>query len=71
VCQKAVEYLKKLGYFYDLSFDSFLSPNTKDTSRILSYLLELIFKTEEGEGKNQKAQAAPTNEYEVLLRRRL
>jgi hypothetical protein len=55
VCQKAVEYLKKLGYFYDLSFDSFLSPNTKDTSRILSYLLELIFKTEEGEGKNQKA----------------
>jgi hypothetical protein len=35
----------------------------------LSYLLEIIFKTEEGEGK--KKEAAPSNEYEVIIRRRL
>ncbi len=64
-----MEYLKTLGYYYDLSFDAFLSPNIKDTRRILSYLLEIIFKTEEGEGK--KKEVAPSNEYEVIIRRRL
>ena len=68
MCQKAVEYLKTLGYFYDLSFDAFLHPNIKDTRRILSYLFEIIFKTEV-DGK--KKETAPTNEYEVIIKRRL
>ena len=68
VYQKALEYLKTLGYFYDLSFNAFLHPNIKDTRRILSYLFEIIFKTEV-DGK--KKETAPTNEYEVIIKRRL
>lgn len=65
-----MEYLKTLGYYYDLSFDAFLSPNIKDTRRILSYLIELIFKTEEGDGSKKK-ETAPSNNFEVIIRRRL
>ena len=30
-CQKYTEYLKHLGYFYNLSFNVFLFPNKKET----------------------------------------
>jgi len=43
VCQKFVEYLKTLGYNYDLSFNAFLYPNVKDSRRLLGYLFEIMF----------------------------
>jgi Protein of unknown function (DUF812) len=43
ICVKFVEYLKHLGYSYDLSFNAFLYPNIKDTRRLLSYLFDIIF----------------------------
>jgi predicted RNA-binding protein with PIN domain len=46
ICQKFVEYLKQLGYSYDLSFNAFLYPNVKDTRRLLSYLFDIIFQSE-------------------------
>jgi len=48
VCQKFVEYLKNLEYLHDLSFNSFLYPNVKDTRKLLSFLFEFLFK---GEGE--------------------
>jgi len=61
--------LKILGYYYDLSFNAFLYPNPKDTRRLLSFLLEFISKNEE-EGKHDQ-QAAPSQQFDVLLKRRL
>ena len=74
VCQALIQYLKTLGYFYDVSFNVFLYPSVKETRRLLGFLFEFIFKGEEeqeqlaggGAGKQQ-----PSNEFEVLLRRRL
>jgi hypothetical protein len=64
-CQKFVEYLKTLNYFFDLSFNVFMNPNLKDTRRLLGFLFEFIFKSEESESAQSKR---PTNELEVLLR---
>mmetsp|Transcript_31159 Transcript_31159/g.23160 ORF Transcript_31159/g.23160 Transcript_31159/m.23160 type:complete len:143 (+) Transcript_31159:223-651(+) len=63
-----MEYLKVLGYYYDLSFNSFLYPNAKDTRRLFSFLFEFIFKHEEEQDPKEKA---PTNKFDVLLKRRL
>mmetsp|Transcript_14564 Transcript_14564/g.22612 ORF Transcript_14564/g.22612 Transcript_14564/m.22612 type:complete len:132 (+) Transcript_14564:232-627(+) len=60
------QYLKTLDYYNDISFNSFLFPNVKDTRKILSFLFEIMFKDEEDPDKNQ-----PTNTFEVLLKRRL
>jgi len=65
VCQKFVDYLKILNYFYDLSFNVFMNPNLKDTRRLLSFLFEFIFKSEESENAQSKR---PTNDLEALLR---
>ena len=70
VCQKLVEYFKTLEYLHDISFNSFLYPNVKDTRKLLGFLFELIFKGDSGSGQ-QKQQERPTNEAEVLLKRRL
>jgi hypothetical protein len=67
-CQKFVDYLKTLNYFYDLSFNVFMNPNLKDTRRLLGFLFEFIFKSEESDNAQSKR---PTNELEVLLRQRL
>jgi len=69
VCQKFVEYLKTLGYTQDLSFNAFLSPNIKDTRKLLGYLFEIIFQSEGN--KNQVKDARPTNEAAELVRRRM
>jgi hypothetical protein len=56
-----------------LSYNSFLSPNVKDTRRLFGFLFEFIFKSEDdiagkkGDNRNQ----LPSNEFEVLLKRRL
>lgn len=47
VCQTLTQYLKTLGYFYDLSFNAFLYPQVKETRRLLGFLFEFIFKGEE------------------------
>ena len=57
-----------LGYYHDLSFNAFLYPNPKDTRKLLGFLFEFIFKSED-DGDSKAAQ--PTNEFEVLLKRRL
>ena len=68
VCNHFVTYLKTLGYYHDLSFNAFLYPNPKETRKLLGFLFEFIFKSEEdGDGK----AAQPSNEFEVLLRRRM
>lgn len=70
VCQKFVEYLKHLGYSYDLSFNAFLYPNVKDTRKLLGYLSDIIFQSEGSTQTASKAQR-PTNEYQELIRRRM
>ena len=42
-----------------------MNPNLKDTRRLLSFLFEFIFKSEESDNAQSKR---PTNELEVLLR---
>ena len=68
VCQKFVEYLKTLGYTYDLSFNAFLYPNVKDSRKLLGYLFEIIFQSEGN--KNQSKSSQPTNEAAELVKRR-
>jgi len=70
VCQKLVEYFKTLEYLHDISFNSFLYPNVKETRKLLGFLFEFLFKGDSGTGQ-QKQQEKPTNEQEVLLKRRL
>ena len=46
------QYLKTLDYYNDISFNSFICPNLKDTRKILAFLFEIMFKDdEEDEGK--------------------
>jgi len=59
--------LKKLDYYADISFNSFLFPNVKDTRKILAFLFEIMFKDDDADEQNQ----GPTNTYEVLFKRRL
>jgi SMC interacting uncharacterized protein involved in chromosome segregation len=50
VCQAFTQYLKTLGYFYDISFNVFLSPSVKETRKLLGFLFDFIFKGEEEVG---------------------
>lgn len=75
-CQAITQYLKTLGYFYDTSFNVFLYPSVKETRHLLGFLFEFIFKGEEeaeqrAGGSAAGGKAAPSNEFEVLLKRRL
>ncbi len=47
MCQALTKYLKTLGYFYDISFNVFLSPTVKETRKLLGFLFDFIFKGEE------------------------
>ena len=69
VCQKLVEYFKTLEYHSDLSFNAFLYPNVKDTRKLLGFLFEFLFKGETDDTKQKVT--APTNEQEILVKRRL
>ena len=69
VCQALTQYLKTLGYFYDISFNVFLSPSVKETRKVLGFLFDFIFKGEEEQDQPSKVQ--PSNEFDVLLKRRL
>ena len=53
-CQKFTEYLKHLGYFYDLSFNVFLFPNKKETRKLLGFLFEIIFREENSQDDKKK-----------------
>ena len=52
VCQKMQTYLKTLDYYNDISFNSFLFPNVKDTRKILAFLFEIMFKDDDEDEKN-------------------
>lgn len=43
------QYLKTLDYYNDISFNSFICPNLKDTRKILAFLFEIMFKDEDEE----------------------
>ena len=62
-CQKFTEYLKHLGYFYNLSINVFLFPNKKETRQLLGFLFEIIFR-EENASAAQKSKPRPTNQLE-------
>ena len=70
LCQKFTEYLKHLGFSGDITLNSFLYPNTKDTRKLLSFLFDLIFQGEGDKGPQQKTQR-PTNEYREIIKRRM
>ena len=53
-CQKFTEYLKHLGYFYNLSFNVFLFPNKKETRQLLGFLFEMIFRDENASQAKKK-----------------
>ena len=53
-CQKFTEYLKHLGYFYNLSFNVFLFPNKKETRQLLGFLFEMIFREENASQAKKK-----------------
>ncbi len=69
VCQKLQSYLKTLGYYADISFNSFLFPNVKDTRKILAFLFEIMFKDDKNEDDEEARK--PNNSYEVAFKRRL
>lgn len=69
-CQKFSEYLKHLGYFYNLSMNVFLFPNKKETRQLLSFFFEMIFR-EENASASRKKNERPTNHLEQLVKRRL
>jgi Protein of unknown function (DUF812) len=73
VCQALTQYLKTLGYYYDISFNVFLYPSVKETRKLLGFLFEFIFKGEEEQDQlgGGGAKVQPSNEFEVLLKRRL
>lgn len=48
----------------------FLYPNIKDTRKLLSFLFEIIFKGEDDKDNNEQSQQ-PSNEFEVLMKRRM
>ena len=58
--------MKTLGYYHDMSFNAFLYPNPKDTRKLLGFLFEFIFKSED-EGERHEA----SNEWEAQVQRRL
>jgi len=59
--------MKTLDYYNDLTTNMFLFPNVKDCRKILSFLFEIMYKDD----NNDDAKNQPTNEYEVLWKRRL
>lgn len=69
-CQKFTEYLKHLGYFYNLSINVFLFPNKKETRQLFGFLFEIIFRDENASAA-QKSKERPTNHLEVMIKRRL
>lgn len=69
VCQKIQSYLKKLDYYNDISFNSFLFPNPKETRKILGFLFEIMFKEDEEDQDGPANQ--PSNSYEIIFKRRL
>ena len=69
-CQKFTEYLKQLGYFYNLSINVFLFPNKKETRQLLGFLFEIIFR-EENANETKRKQQRPTNQLEQIIKRRL
>ena len=75
VCQSLTQYLKTLGYYYDISFNVFLYPSVKETRKLLGFLFEFIFKGEEEQSQAAGGSAAgkqqPSNSFDVLLKRRL
>ena len=71
VCQAFIQYLKTLGYFYDISFNVFLSPSVKETRKLLGFLFDFIFKGEDDAGAGAGGKQAPSNEFEVMVKRRL
>jgi hypothetical protein len=52
VCQVLLNYLKKLGFYYDLNFNDIFYPNITNIRKVLGYLFEYISK------KEQEAQLA-------------
>ena len=68
LCQKIQQYLKTLDYYNDISFNSFLFPNPKDTRKILAFLFEIMFKDDENADADKKL---PKNTYEVMYSKRL
>lgn len=64
--------MQTLDYYYDISFNAFLYPNIKDSRRIFSFLFEIIFKNEASDDHhNGQSQQQPSNEFDVILKRRL
>lgn len=47
VCQALVNYLKKLGFYYDINFNQFFYPHINNIRKILGFLFEYISKKEE------------------------
>jgi len=67
-CDMLIISYQTLGYYHDMSFNAFLYPNPKDTRKLLGFLFEFIFKTEDdGEGKGHEL----SNEWETQVQRRL
>lgn len=63
--------MKSLEYYADISFNSFLFPNIKDTRKILGFLFEIMFKDDEEEQQAKRQQEQPTNTFEARLTKRL
>ncbi len=59
-----MNYIKKLGYSSDISFNMLFNPNVINVRKILSFLFERIGRAEEGEaGKDDKYQQEANAEF--------
>jgi hypothetical protein len=54
-----------------LSFNTLLYPNIKETRKLLSFLFEFLFKSEDEQEQANKVNNQPSNEFETLVKRRL
>ena len=68
LCQTLVNYIKKLGYSNDVSFNMLFNPSVPNIRKILSFLFERIGQAEEGTGHKEEQQEANA---EFILKRRL
>lgn len=47
LCQTLVNYIKKLGYYFDITFNVLFNPSVSNIRKVLGFLFECIAKTEE------------------------
>ena len=68
LCQTLVNYIKKLGYYYDITFNVLFNPSVSNIRKVLSFLFDSVAKTEETGKPEDAAQEA---NLDFMIKRRI